>query len=192
MLACHSQSPMSKHVFFFWADRKGMSNTSWSPNCWLHMLDWCYVNRNYFPHSPDQKPLRSHLPDVYSQSPLSLSVTPPQFSSHCLRWTIDTGPPAALPGDLITAPPIGPSLTQTKVGPGENASTGSHSHPDNISVPLAPHALTWSSHTDRVANGHFYESKQARVGHWTSPQRTPCSPINWSLLDLGWWFRGTL
>lgn len=113
-----------------------------------------------------------------------------QFSSHCFRWTIDTGPPAALPGDLIT------SLTHSYSWKQRSAQwkcqCRSHSQPDNISVPLAPHTLTWSSHTDRVANGHFYESKHERVGHWTSPQRTPCSPINWSLLDLGWWFRGTL
>ncbi|KAI4822515.1 hypothetical protein KUCAC02_008058, partial [Chaenocephalus aceratus] len=55
------------------------------------------------------------------------------------------------------------ALTHANKGrPGENASAGSHSHPDNISVLPAPHALTWSSHTDRVANGHFYESKQGR------------------------------
>lgn len=55
-------------------------------------------------------------------------------------------------------------LTHANKGrPSENASAGSHSHPDNISIPPAPHALTWSSHTDRVANGHFYESKQ---GGW--------------------------
>lgn len=44
-----------------------------------------------------------------------LLLLQPWFSCLCCRWTIDTGPPAALPGDFITAPPIGPHPPQTKV-----------------------------------------------------------------------------
>lgn len=85
-----------------------------------------------------------------------------------------------------------PSLTQTKVARVKMPVPVLTVTPIISPSPPAPHALTWSSHRYRVANGHFYESKQERVGHWMSPQRTPCSPINWSLLDLRWWFRGTL
>lgn len=154
-----------------------MSNTTWAPNSWLCMVLWCYVRgkRSLFPMQFDW----------------NLEVTNP--SSHpCVSGEQHIWDPLLLCQVTSSQRRQSALACANKGRPGENASAGSHSHPDNISVPPAPHALTWSSHTDRVANGHFYESKQGRVGHWTSPQRTPCSPINWSLLDLRWWFRATL
>lgn len=75
------------------------------------------------------------------------------------------GPPAALPGDFITAPPIGPHSRKTKVARVKMPVPVLTVTPIISPSPPAPHALTWSSHRYRVANGHFYESKQERVGH---------------------------
>ena len=143
--------------------------------------------------SSDSEASPSHLPHVHSQSAGVAICQPTPVLISLFQVNNRYGTPRCFARWPHHSAANRPSLTQTKVGPVKMPALVLTVTPIiSLPPPPASHALTWSSHTDRVANGHFYESKQGRVGHWTSPQRTPCSPINWSLLDLRWWFRGTL
>lgn len=121
-----------------------------------------------FPQNLTRNSSNSHLSNVSSQDRrdyLSPHLSPPPcISGEQLIWD------PLLLCQVTSSQRSQLAITHAnKSRQSPNASAGSHSHPDNISIPPAPHALTWSSHRYRVANGHFYESKQERVGHWMSP-----------------------
>lgn len=191
MLAYHLQSLMSKHVFF-WTDRKGMSNTTWAEKGVSPWVGLMLCKRKIFIVSHKIWANILHLCNVslqnrrdYLSPPTSDLLTVFQvnnwYGTPCCsaRWLhhSTTNWPLLMQTKVVQVQLLVPVLTVTPI----------------ISPSPQPHTHWLGAATD-IELQMGTSMSQSRRGWDTGcpPQRTPCSPINWSLLDLRWWFRGTL